>query len=119
MVQSTYPAAVSDARGGRLPRFEIHADRCPQALAKIIGILANLDLLPRDLRARQSCAGIWIAFEIEIEPARAERLAERFRALTSVVAVVLMPWPAEAAPQLSGMGYALEQVPAMESAAAA
>ncbi|HVJ01414.1 MAG TPA: hypothetical protein VM662_04475 [Sphingomonas sp.] len=119
MVQSTYPAAASDARGVRLPRFEIHADRCPQALAKIIGILANLDLLPRDLRARQSCAGIWIGFEVEIEPARAERLAERFRALTSVVAVVLMSWPAEAVPQPSGTGYGLEPAPPTQSAAAA
>ncbi|MBO9622728.1 MAG: hypothetical protein J7500_08445 [Sphingomonas sp.] len=100
MVQSTYPAAAA-LRRASLPRFEVHADRCPQALAKIVGMLANLDLLPRELQARQSCGGIWIAFEVEIEPARAERLAERFRALTSVAAVVLMLYPVDTAPQAS------------------
>ena len=93
MVQSSYAAHASNTPR-TLPRFEVHADRCPQALAKIVGTFANLDLVPRNLRMRQSCGGMWLAIEIDVEPSGAERLAERLRAMVPVRGVVLIQYQA-------------------------
>ena len=78
-------------------RFEIHAERCPHALARIAGLLATHALLPRDLHLRQSCGGLWLRFDAEIERAPAERIAERLRALVPISAVILVHPPCEAA----------------------
>lgn len=80
------------------PRFEIHADRCPQALPRILGLFARLDLLPVDLRARQSCGGLWIRLAVEIDAEGAERAAEKLRAIVGVEAVMLIHAPAAERP---------------------
>jgi len=82
----------------RAPRFEIHADGCPQVLPRILGLFARLDLLPVDVRARRSCGGLWAALHVEIDPASAERAAEKLRAMVGVDAVVLIHAPAQVQP---------------------
>jgi hypothetical protein len=83
-------------------RFEIHAERCPHALARVAGLLATYALLPLDLQARQSCGGLWLRFDAELDRAPAERIAERLRALVQISAVILVhpPLTADRAPVL-------------------
>jgi len=90
MVQCAQSFPSQFSAPSRAPRFEIHADRCPQVLPRILGLFARLDLLPSDLRARQSCGGLWIRLAVEIDPASAERAAEKLRAIVGVEAVVLI-----------------------------
>jgi len=78
----------------RAVRFEIHAQRCPQVLPRILGLFARLDLLPVDLNARQSCGGLWAGFSVDVDPDGAERAAEKLRAIIGVDAVVLVHAPA-------------------------
>lgn len=93
MVQTTYsfpPAQTSDAR---CPRFEIHGRRCPQLLARVAGMLAARTLVPTELHARKSCAGLWIAFDLNVDRESAERIAEKLRAIVTVDAVMLIHVP--------------------------
>jgi hypothetical protein len=90
MVQCAQSFPSQFSAPSRAPRFEIHADRCPQVLPRILGLFARLDLLPSDLRARQSCGGLWIRLAVEIDPASAERAAEKLRAIVGIEAVVLI-----------------------------
>jgi hypothetical protein len=93
MVQCAHPSPSQFRAPSRAPRFEIHAARCPQVLPRILGVFARLDLLPIDLRARQSCGGLWVRFAVELDAARAERAAEKLRAIVGVEAVVLIHAP--------------------------
>lgn len=95
MVQCAQSFPSQFSAPSRAPRFEIHADRCPQVLPRILGLFARLDLLPVDLRARQSCGGLWIRLAVEIDAASAERAAEKLRAIVGVEAVVLIHVAAE------------------------
>jgi hypothetical protein len=76
------------------PRFEIHAERCPQVLARILGLFAAQGLIPTEFHARQSCGGLWVYLHVDVPPERAERLAEKLRAMVSVDAVLLIQIPA-------------------------
>lgn len=87
------PLRAFSARPSHCARFEIHADRCAQALPRIVGAFAAQDLLPRSVQSRQSCGGLWIAIEIDLEGPRADRMAERLRAMVAVSAVVLIRYP--------------------------
>jgi hypothetical protein len=89
-------ACSSSATISFTTRFEIHAERCPHALARVTGLLATYALLPQDLHARQSCGGLWLRFDAELDRAPAERIAERLRALVPVSAVILIHPPREA-----------------------
>jgi hypothetical protein len=95
MVHVAHSGRAASARAA-VSRFEVHADRCPQTLAKVIGTFANLDLVPREMRVRHSCGGLWIAIEADLEERAADRIAARLRALVSVSAVLLIPLPARA-----------------------
>lgn len=91
MVQTVRADAVSMTCRAHFPRFEVHAQRCPQVLAKIIGLLAAQNLQPAEMHFRQSAAGLWMAMELDVEPAQAERLAEKLRSFVTVEAVILVP----------------------------
>jgi hypothetical protein len=90
MVHPAHPIASSYSAASPLPRIEIHAERGPQTLARIIGIFAAQNLMPADVLARQSCGGMWIGLHIDVEQRHAERLAEKLRSLVCVDAVVLV-----------------------------
>jgi len=74
-------------------RFEIHADRCPQLLARIVDIFAAGGVLPTDLHARRSVAGLWAGIEAPLTPDQAERIAQKLRATVGVAWVLVMPVP--------------------------
>ena len=80
-----------DATQSRYPRFEIHAARCPQILARVTGLFAAQALIPTELHFRQSCGGIWIGLHADVSPDLAERVAAKLRAMVSVDAVILIP----------------------------
>ena len=81
-------------RPSAYPRFEIHADCCPQVIARIIGLFAAQGLIPTEFHARQSCGGLWACLYVDVPPAQAQRLAEKLRAMVSVDAVLLIQIPA-------------------------
>lgn len=93
MVHVTRSTDTARAHATRFPRFEIHADRCPQLLARIVGLFAARALSPSELHARQSCAGLWIGLHLDVDRETAERLAEKMRAIVSVDAVILIHAP--------------------------
>lgn len=93
MVQSAHSPAAAAACQVYSSRFEIHAERCPQLLAKIIGLFAARALMPRSLHARQSCAGQWIEIEIDVAPGQADPLAEKLRTMVGIAAVLLIVRP--------------------------
>jgi len=94
MVHAVHPESFEYRTGSSLPRFEIHADREPQTLARIVGIFAAQNLVPTELNARHSCAGMWVALHVDMDSDRAERAAEKLRALACVEAVIFVPVPA-------------------------
>ncbi|BBE35274.1 hypothetical protein [Sphingosinicella microcystinivorans] len=93
MVNVTRSIDIERARPTRFPRFEIHADRCPQAFARVVDLLAARSLLPSELHARQSCTGLWIGLHLDIDRHAAERLAAKLRAIVSVDVVILIHAP--------------------------
>jgi putative lipoic acid-binding regulatory protein len=93
MVHTAHPASCAYQAHPTSPRFEIHADCSPQTLARIVGIFAAQNLVPSDLHARQSCAGIWIGLHIDMAADHAEQMAEKLRALVCTDAVILVPAP--------------------------
>ncbi len=102
MVHSAHPIAFSYSASSPLPRIEIHAERGPQTLARIIGIFAAQNLMPADVLARQSCGGMWIGLHIDVEQRHAERLAEKLRSLVCVDAVVLVAGGRDASAESAG-----------------
>jgi hypothetical protein len=74
-------------------RFEIHAERCPQLLARIVGLFAAGDILPTDLHVRRSVAGLWAGIEAPLTPDQAERLAQKLRVTIGVAWVLVMQLP--------------------------
>lgn len=74
-------------------RFEIHAEPCPQLIPRVVGLFAAQALIPSDLRARRSCAGLWLSLEVDVEPDKAHRLAEKLKAIGAVEAVILICLP--------------------------
>lgn len=93
MVHCAQTVSPQFSAPSRAPRFEVHADRSPQVLPRILGVFARLDLLPIDLRARRSCGGLWVELAVEIDRAGAERVAEKLRAIVGVEAAVLIHAP--------------------------
>ncbi len=98
MVHTAYSTSCAFHAHSTLPRFEIHAESDPQTLARIVGTFAAQSLMPSDLYARQSCAGMWIGLHIHIPADHAEQMAEKLRALAFVYGVVLIPAPLAAVP---------------------
>jgi len=95
MVHVARPFDCSSPGKCRHPRFEVHTDRCPQVVARAIGLLAARALIPTEFHMRQSCGGLWLAFHVDVDPHTAERLAEKLRAMVSVAAVILIHDPAK------------------------
>jgi hypothetical protein len=62
-------------------------------LARIAGVFATRGLIPSELIARRSCAGLWIGLHLDIERDAAERLAEKLRAIVPIDAVILVHAP--------------------------
>ncbi len=93
MVHSARPSGGDATNPSAFPRFEIHADHCPQVLARIIGLFAAQGLIPTEFHARQSCGGLWACLHVDVPPAHAQRLAEKLRAMVSVHAVLLIQIP--------------------------
>jgi len=62
-------------------------------LPRVVGLFAAQGLIPVDLRARHSCAGLWLSAEVDIGPEKADRLAEKLRMMASIRAVILISFP--------------------------
>jgi len=81
-------AAVAPSFQSRYARFEVDADPCPQALARIVGLFAGQALLPSDIRAWHTDRGMCISIEVDLPPVQAARLSEKLRTLVSVRDVI-------------------------------
>ena len=81
-------AAVAPSVQSRYARFEVDADPCPQALARIVGLFAGQALLPSDIRAWHTDRGMCISIEVDLPPVQAARLSEKLRTLVSVRGVI-------------------------------
>jgi hypothetical protein len=98
MVHAARSSVGSSAAASSFPRFEVHADRSPQVLARVIGLFAAQAIVPVELYARHSAAGLWLALHADVDPALAERLAEKMRSFVAVEAVILVPAAVAVAP---------------------
>ncbi len=93
MVFYSHGARVDRAAASPFHRFEIHAEQAPQSICRVAGAFAAQSIIPASLAARTSCGGLWMAIEADMPIARAERLAERLRAMICVSTVLLIPAP--------------------------
>jgi hypothetical protein len=59
----------------------------------VVGLIAAQALVPLDLRARHCCESLWLSVEVDMEPEKASRLAEKLRMMASIRAVILTSFP--------------------------
>lgn len=70
--------------------FEVTGDICPSLLNRILGLLAQLDLTPLELTLRRDEQEVSIRLvQDDLEPHRAEIVAEKMRSIVTVRSVAL------------------------------
>jgi hypothetical protein len=71
-------------------RFYVTADLCPQALLRILGLVAQNSLIPRDLICERHDDRLQVQIGVDgLSPERAEILLHKISAIVTVHEVVL------------------------------
>ena len=81
---------MPDADAGREAAFAITAERCPQVLCRLLGLVAQQDRLVAWARVESSARTCRVSLGVRgIDPHRAGVLAEKMRSVVSVRTVRL------------------------------